>query len=75
MGTVFVKPAEGALVRMPGTMTPLAAAGDTVSLDGVDGTFWRRRINDGSVTISEQGQAQAAATTESARSDKQRRRD
>jgi hypothetical protein len=51
MGTVFVRPIAGVLVRTPTTMTPLPEAGAQVSLDGNDGKFWRRRIADGSVVV------------------------
>lgn len=51
MTTVFIKPIEGVLVRYPVTMSPLSKDGAEISLDGADGTYWRRRIADGSVII------------------------
>ena len=51
MGKVFIKPIEGVLVRHAITMTPLASEGMEVDLDSADGTYWRRRITDGSVIV------------------------
>lgn len=48
---VFLKPIEGALVRFPITMTPLSSEGAEIDLDGTDGTYWRRRIADGSIIV------------------------
>lgn len=71
MSTVFVKPAKGSLVRDLQTKTALPEGGAEVSLDGKGGTFWRRRIADGSVVVVEKKKESipepeiAADTTES----------
>lgn len=42
--SVFVKPIEGATVRDPGTFSPLPKTGALVTLEGKDGTYWRRKL-------------------------------
>jgi hypothetical protein len=49
--TVFVKPKEGLLVRDPKTKTPVPIDGMLVELNGTNGTYWRRRINDGDLSV------------------------
>jgi hypothetical protein len=49
----FLKPAKGASVRFPRTLTLVPEDGVEVALDGADVAYWSRRINDGSVTIVE----------------------
>lgn len=72
MGTIFVKPIAGVLVRYPQTMTPLAAEGALVELD----TFWRRRIADGTVVVVEKAVASKPeiVETESAATGEYKRR-
>jgi hypothetical protein len=50
--TKYVVPKEGLLVRHPVTKTPLPPAGAEVEWQGREGTYWKRRVKDGSVTIS-----------------------
>ena len=49
--TVFVKPNNGLLVRDPKTKTPVPTDGMLVELNGANGTYWRRRINDGDLIV------------------------
>lgn len=49
----FIKPLDGLTVRSPKDMSSLPPEGALVSLDGVEGKYWRRRINDGSVIVVE----------------------
>lgn len=63
MSTVFVKPTAGGLVRYPRTMTPMPAEGAEVSLDGEDGKYWRRRLNDGSLVVATPTKATAEVAT------------
>jgi predicted transcriptional regulator len=48
---VTIKPLQGLLVRDPNTKAILPESGMIVSLSGVEGRFWRRRIADGSVIV------------------------
>lgn len=50
---VYVKPIEGATVRWPGTMSIMSADGGWVPWLGAEGTEWRRRVNDGSVVVTD----------------------
>jgi hypothetical protein len=45
MGTRFLKPAAGLIVRDPATGQPLAQDGEAKP----DTTYWRRRLRDGDV--------------------------
>jgi hypothetical protein len=45
MKTIFLKPAEGLIVKDPETGKPLAPEGENKP----DTTYWRRRIADGDV--------------------------
>lgn len=48
----IVKPAhDGLIVRYPKTFAILPANGAQVTFIGVEGRYWRRRVNDGSVKI------------------------
>lgn len=49
----FVKPKEGQLVRFPGTMVVLPEDGAVVPWVGPEGRYWRRRVNDGDVYITQ----------------------
>jgi hypothetical protein len=51
MKEVFVVPREGLIVRSPSSKQPLPAEGATVSLSGPEGTYWRRRISCGDVSV------------------------
>lgn len=42
---MFIKPAGGRMVRMPGTLHPLSVDGETV----LDNGYWRRLLRDGDV--------------------------
>ena len=48
---VFVKPLSGLIVRDPNNFSPLPENGMNVPLVGIDGKYWRRRIQDGSVIV------------------------
>jgi hypothetical protein len=50
--TKFVVPAEGCLVRYPGTKTQLPASGASVPWTGREGTYWRRRAEEKSVIVT-----------------------
>lgn len=50
--TVFVKPVAGVLVRDPHTFAPMPESGAEVVLKGRHGKYWRRRIHDGSLTVT-----------------------
>jgi len=47
-------PGKGLLVRDPVTKDILPESGEVKPLIGSEGRYWRRRINDGSVTIGGQ---------------------
>jgi hypothetical protein len=49
---IFVKPKDGLMVRDPRTKVPIPIEGMHIALTGVDGTYWRRRIKDGSLIIT-----------------------
>lgn len=49
MQTAFLKPRSGFIVRDPATYKPLDAGGEVKTL----GSYWRRRIKDGDVTIAQ----------------------
>ena len=52
MSTKIVKPKhEGVIVRDPITMAPMAKEGREVPWNGPEGTFWRRRLMDGTIEI------------------------
>ena len=51
MTTVFLIPQKGLLVRDPVNFTPLAENGEMKPWVGREGRYWRRRVNDGTVTI------------------------
>ncbi len=57
---MFVKPAEGRMVRRPDTFAPLPEGGDEVPRD----EFWLRRLRDGDVV-----EAQPPAPSRPARGD------
>lgn len=48
---ITVKPADGRLVRHPGSYKPLAADGETVEKS----TYWTRKLRAGDVVEVEQG--------------------
>lgn len=55
-----LKPAvDGSIVAVPGSDMPLAAKGQTVSLN----TYWRRRIKDKSVVIVDEEATKADKAT------------
>jgi hypothetical protein len=49
---VFVKPKDGLIVRDPKTKVPIPVDGMNIALSGKDGTYWRRRIKEGSLIVS-----------------------
>jgi len=53
MKQAFLVPLEGLLVRDPVSKTPLVAEGEMKPMSGSAGTYWKRRIIDGSVTVGE----------------------
>jgi hypothetical protein len=57
MESIFVKPADGMMVRNPETNLFLAPEGEMVPRD----SFWLRRIADGSVTLADAPAAEQAA--------------
>jgi hypothetical protein len=57
MKEVFAVPREGLVVRDPSSKQPLPAGGAIVPLSGSDGTYWRRRIDCGDVTVGEPAEA------------------
>ena len=48
---LFVVPKEGVLIRDPKTKTIMPQEGFTVSLDGVMGKYWRRRLKCGDIKV------------------------
>ena len=46
---VYIFPRLGLVVRDPSSFTPLAESGETKTIIGPDGRYWRRRIKDGDV--------------------------
>lgn len=53
-GYKFLKPKnDNALIRDPLTKMPLAADGEFKPWVGKEGTFWRRRVDEGSCVIVE----------------------
>lgn len=52
MSVVLVKPLNNLIVRHPNTKAIVPPEGVLVDLDsGVEGTYWKRRISDGSLAI------------------------
>lgn len=51
--TAYLVPLEGLIVRDPISKDVLPAEGEVKPLVGPEGRFWRRRLRDGSVKISE----------------------
>ena len=52
VGTAFLIPKKGLMVRDPRTKEPLPATGTIKPLiGGPEGRYWRRRIRDGSVIV------------------------
>jgi hypothetical protein len=51
MTTKFLIPKEGLLIRDPGNFNPLPETGELKPWIGKEGRYWRRRVNDGTVTI------------------------
>jgi len=50
---MFLKPKdEKILVRDPISKVPLSVEGEWKDWSGTEGTFWKRRVKDGSVIIS-----------------------
>ena len=47
----FVKPQKGLLVRIPGSKKRLPETGGDVDINS---SYWRRRLNDGSIYITKQ---------------------
>lgn len=47
----FLVPKKGVIVRDPETYTPLPEEGAEKPLEGRAGTFWKRRIRCGDVTV------------------------
>ena len=48
---VYIFPRLGLVVRDPSSFTPLAESGETKTIIGPDGRYWRRRIKDGDVVV------------------------
>jgi hypothetical protein len=51
--TKFVKPKPGMIVRDPKSKIPIPVEGMNVPWVGSEGSFWRRRLTDGSIEIVE----------------------
>lgn len=47
----FIKPQKGLIVRHPKTFSIVPEQGELVNWNGRIGSFWRRRVKDGSVVI------------------------
>lgn len=58
---MFVKPKDGLSVRDPVKGSPLPAEGAEVP----DNTFWRRRLRDGDVSITEKAVTTTVSTAKS----------
>ena len=58
----FLIPKKGLVVRTPGTFVALPESGAEINMTGKDGRYWRRRINDGSVTIGRKPSIQKPKT-------------
>jgi hypothetical protein len=56
-GYKFLKPVnQKAIIRDPNTKVPLNENGELKAWIGKEGTFWRRRVNEGSVVIVDETQ-------------------
>ncbi len=53
MKEAFIVPLKGLLVRDPSSKNPLAEQGEVKPMSGSEGTYWKRRIIDGSVRVGE----------------------
>lgn len=54
----FIKPSSpGLIVRDPRTKTALSEKGEWKPMSGKEGTYWKRRIEDGSIIIAEEAKA------------------
>jgi len=49
--TAFLVPKKGLIVRDPSSKLIMLATGETKTMIGKDGRYWKRRLKDGSVTI------------------------
>ncbi len=52
MKEAFVIPRKGLIVRNPTSKEPLPAKGFVVPLTGKEGTYWRRRLACGDVSVA-----------------------
>jgi hypothetical protein len=51
-GQVFIRPKyKGSIVRDPSNMSVLSENGELKPWNGREGTYWRRRVNDGSCIV------------------------
>ena len=76
MKQAFLVPLKGLLVRDPVSKTPLVAEGEMKPMSGSSGTYWKRRIMDGSVVVGENPAAPVKqAPLDSDNKNKSRRRD
>jgi hypothetical protein len=59
----FIIPKKGLIVRHPKTFSIVPEQGELVNWNGRVGSFWRRRVKDGSVVLGKQEQPQEPVTT------------
>ena len=52
IGSQFLKPREGIIVRDPATFEPLSEVGEWKTTEGASGKYWRRRLLSGDVIMS-----------------------
>ena len=65
----FLVPQDGLLVRDPINMSILSEGGEYKPWFGAEGKYWRRRVKDGSVTISEKAKEQKTEKTKEPKQD------
>ena len=53
MKEAYLIPLEGLMVRDPVSKTPLTEKGEMKPMAGYEGTYWKRRVADGTVRIGE----------------------
>lgn len=53
IGSQFLKPKNGIIVRDPATYEPLSEVGEWKTTEGASGKYWRRRLLSGDVFIFE----------------------
>ena len=70
MKEAFIIPLKGLLVRDPISKNPLAEKGEVKPMSGMAGTYWKRRILDGSVAVSTPPKTQITVQPKIKRQDK-----